>query len=262
MHGHGLRQLPQPPAGGVAGGHHVAGVYVQRRGIKFCHLLQRLGLRVTVAAQHGVGHGIRTAGQPAQAFRAAFYWARRRFAFGHVQDALQPSRQAPGLGDTAAQFVQAQAQHAAGGGFTVVLAGRAGFAALDRLTYLHRFFGQIALGQQTTQVLEHRAQKRFFAFARHRRPLIGQRAGHQRAQEFFLQQGRVGLVAHVFQQHHRQGHVAYAGKPHQGHRTRHRGHTTARHRAEVRRVDHAQQLVGQRHVIEDLVRQVLQAFGL
>ena len=70
------------------------------------------------------------------------------------------------------------------------------------------------------------------------------------------------LVVHVLEQHQRQRHVADAGKADQRDRARDGADAAAGRGGEVRGVDHAQQLVRQRHVLEDLVGQARQRFGL
>ena len=164
----------------------------------------------------------------------------------------------PGLGHAQAQILQAYAQDAA----RSHLACTGAVVACHLLADLHRLFGKVVLGQQAAQVLEHGRQEGLFAFARQRRQFTGQRAGHQRTQELFLELRGVHLVAHVFQQQHRQGHVADAGETHQRHGARNGADAAAGHGREVRRVDHAQQLVGQRDIAQDLVGQAPDAFGV
>ena len=80
--------------------------------------------------------------------------------------------------------------------------------------------------------------------------------------EVRLAPGGVSLVVHVLEQHEAERHVADAGKADQRDRARHRADRAAAGMLVMRGVDHAQQLVGQRHVLQDFIRQVAQAFVL
>ena len=129
------------------------------------------------------------------------------------------------------------------------------------IAYGAGLFGEVELGQQLAQVVEHRSQEGFLCIARRRPQRMGQLAGQQRAQELLLQPLRVGLVFHVLDQHQRQGQVADAGQADQRNGPRDGAHAMAV-AAQVRGVDQTQQLLCQRHVLENLIGQRVQALGL
>ena len=122
------------------------------------------GLRVGRAGLQGVDQRVGAAAQPAQTFHAV---QRGPFAVfgGQVADrgaqrALQGFGQPPGARHAATQLVKADAQHALRSGLA---GGRRGGIAAQVLADLQRLFRQVVLGQQAAQVLEQRAQERFFA---------------------------------------------------------------------------------------------------
>ena len=90
----------------------------------------------------------------------------------------------------------------------------------DDAPHLARFFGEFVLGQQTPELLEHRADERCFAVACHAAEFARQHAGHQRAQELFFQLVGVRLVVHVLEQHQARCWVADAGNADQRDRAR------------------------------------------
>ncbi|MNT46808.1 hypothetical protein D3C72_1834790 [compost metagenome] len=72
----------------------------------------------------------------------------------------------------------------------------------------------------------------------------------------------MGLVLHVVQQHQAECHVAHGVEAHQAHGPRHGADGAPARMREMHAVDQAQQLVGERHILEDLVCEIADAVVL
>ncbi|MNV23422.1 hypothetical protein D3C71_1144340 [compost metagenome] len=72
----------------------------------------------------------------------------------------------------------------------------------------------------------------------------------------------MGLVLHVVEQHQAECHVAHGVEAHQAHGPRHGADGAPARMREMHAVDQAQQLVGERHILEDLVCEIADAVVL
>eukprot|EP01136_Pigoraptor_vietnamica_P005570 Opistho-1_new@37394 len=253
LHTQGLGGLGQFLACGQGHGLDVSALQPQAAGITGGQAGQFPRQRIALLVQEGVGHFVGRQAQPAQAFVGVRGHARGRVAHGLAHEPLDAGGQVPHARHAQAQVLAGHAKHAQGCDIL-------GLAGGDRLAHLLGLFGKVELGEQAAQVLEQRTDEHLFAFARDGAQVAGERAGQQRAQELGLEQVGVRLVLHVLEQHQAHGDVADADKADQADRPRDRADAAAAGVRELRRVDQAQQLVGQRHVLQDLAGQRVQAF--
>lgn len=82
----------------------------------------------------------------------------------------------------------------------------------------------------------------------------------RKKKKIFLELRGLGIVLHVLQQHQAQGHIANAVKPHQVDRPRNGIDAAAMRK--MRTVDHAQEFVGERHILQDFIGDAVNTLGL
>ena len=167
-------------------------------------------------------------------------------------------REAPLTGNRNPHILEGDPQHLRGG---VVFA--AVFLGDDPADFIG-LFGEVELRQQTPQAMEQRADEGLFQIAHLRRgtDVLGEDAGQVGAQEVFLQLVGVGLVLQVLEKQHGDRDIAYRLEAKHDHGARHGADAAAAGRAEIGRIDQAQQLVGQGKILEDGIGQLVDALRL
>ena len=135
---------------------------------------------------------------------------------------------------------------------------------LHQLVDLLDLLGKVELGQQLAESVEHGADEGFLALARQHGAagLAGQQPGQVGAQEVLLQLAGVGFVLQMLEQQHGDGDVADGVEAEHDHCPRHGADVAAAGLAVVGGVDQAQDLVGQRIVLEDAVGQRVDALAV
>ena len=208
--------------------------------------------------QKHIGQVVGSTGDPVHALGRVGRWAGRRHS-GHL--AHEPEHavgQPPRFAHALTQRFVGDAEHGFGCALLVRVVGPG-----HRLAHLGGFVRQVELCEHAPQVLEQRTQKDLLTLAQVWGPQVGcKRRRQQRAQVFAFELRRVRFVFHVVEQHQAHGNVADARETDQADRARHRVDVASPHVAEVRGVDDAQHLVGQRHVLEDFVGQAVDVFVL
>ena len=217
--------------------------------------LAQLGRR---GVQHGRGGGLGQAGQPVQALRGVGQGVRGQIPIGHAQAGAQGVGQAPLGGHRVGQLVQAHTQHLLRG----LQLAQARCGAAHEIAHLLGIFGQVKGNEQPAHAAKQRAHEGFLGLGRRGAQLAGQGAGHDGVQEGLLELQRMDLVVHVVEQHQRQREVAHPGHTDEADRPRDGANGVGAGAAVVCRVDHAQQLLRQGHVLKDLVAQGLQAVAV
>ena len=134
----------------------------------------------------------------------------------------------------------------------------------DDTTDLVGLLGEIELRQQAPEAVKKGADEGKFQVAhlRRRANVLGQHAGQVGTQEIFLELIGIALVLQVFEEQHGNRDVAHRFEAEHDHRTGYRTDVAAAGRPEIGRIDQAQQFVGQREVLEDGVRQFVDALRL
>jgi hypothetical protein len=157
----------------------------------------------------------------------------------------------PGLGDADAQILERNPQH---------LQRRSVFGAVllqQHTPDLGAFFGEVILAQQAAEVVEHRADEDLLDVLAAGTPAAdvpGQHTGQIGAQELILELIGIVLVLQVFEKQDRDGNAAHRIETENDDRPRYGADVAATGLPVIRRVDHAQNLVGQRKILEDRVR--------
>ena len=131
--------------------------------------------------------------------------------------------------------------------------------AADVLAFLRK----VELAQQPPEVVEHRADVALLAVAQAQAlgELAREQARQAGAQELLLQLACVGLVLQVLEEQHGDRDVAHRVEAEHHDRARDGADAPAACRAEMRRVHHPQQLVGEAKVAQDQRRQRAHALG-
>ena len=167
-------------------------------------------------------------------------------------------RETPLAGNRDAHVLKGNAEHLQGG---IVFA--AAFLG-DDATDLVGFFGEIELRQQAAQAVKQRTDEGLFEIAHLRRgtDVLGENAGQVGTQEVFLELVGIGLVLQMLEEQYGDRDVAHRLEAEHDHGARHGADAAAAGRPEIGRIDQAQQLVGQREVLEDGVGQFVDALRL
>ena len=207
-------------------------------------------------ARHRVAAGVGARGEGLQALVGGARRMHRALGQG-AHAVLDQFGEAPGARERDAELLEAGAEHALR---RVLLAAAVLLHdAADVLALLRK----VELAQQPAEVVEHRADVALLAVAQAQAAgeLAREQARQAGAQELLLQLAGVGLVLQVLEEQHGDRDVAHRVEAEHHHRARDRADASAAGGAEVRRVHHPQQLVGEAEVAQDQRRQRAHALG-